>query len=87
MTMFPKPGIVRVKGKDMQALRIACFLKYGGRCDECNVITWLNAPDEHPRKADMAHIRGKRNHGDSIDNVRNLCHFLPRERAHRRKER
>lgn len=74
MTMFPKPGIVRLKGKDSTALRIACFMKYGGICQDCGRRVFLEAREDAPYKADMAHLRGKRNHGDTLDNTILLCH-------------
>lgn len=74
MTAFPKPGIVRLKGKEMDALRIACFLRDGGRCTKCKQRVYLNAPDWHPLKADMAHIRNKRMFGDVLSNVKLMCH-------------
>lgn len=74
MTMFPKPGIVRLKGKDVDALRIACFLRDGGRCTKCGKRVYLHAREDHPLKADMAHIRNKRMFGDTLDNVRLMCH-------------
>jgi len=41
----------------------------------CATITWLNAPEEHPRKADMAHVKSRGAGGqDILSNVRNLCH-------------
>lgn len=74
MSMFPKPGIVRLVGKDLQALRLACFMKYGGVCQDCGRRVLLEAPDEAPYKADMAHRRTKRNNGDTLDNTILLCH-------------
>jgi hypothetical protein len=75
MNSFPKDQVVRVKGKAMEALRIACYLRDGGRCVICATITWLNAPEEHPRKADMAHVKSRGAGGqDILSNVRNLCH-------------
>jgi 5-methylcytosine-specific restriction endonuclease McrA len=73
--MFPKDIPVRLEGKALAALRIACFLRDAGRCVICGVITWLDAPEEHPRKADMAHIKSRGAGGsDTLDNVRNNCH-------------
>ncbi len=72
--MFPKPNIVRLAGKDLQALRIACFLKFGGICQDCGRRVSLDADEAAPYKADMAHLRGKRNNGDTLSNVTLLCH-------------
>lgn len=71
---FPKPGIKRLYGEDLRLLRLACYLKYDGRCVKCGEATMLDAPEWHPLKADMAHIKTKRNNGDTIDNVELWCH-------------
>jgi 5-methylcytosine-specific restriction endonuclease McrA len=59
-----RPG--RLKGKAMTALRIACFERDKGMCQECGRFPgwWWG---------EMAHIRAKRNNGDTLDNVRWLC--------------
>lgn len=72
--MFPKCVPVRLKGKDLAALRIARFLKDAGRCVDCNVILWLNAPQGHPRKMDLAHIVSRGAGGpDTLENTRSKC--------------
>lgn len=75
MPAFPKPGITRVKGKNMEALRVACFLRDRGRCKQCVrrlALTELDANWDLP-VMHLAHIQGKRNHGDILTNVRALC--------------
>ena len=67
----PRPG--RLKGKDLEALRVACYLRDSGMCQECGCETFYMASREHWAAYHMAHIRGKRMHGDSLENVRVLC--------------
>lgn len=72
---FPKPGIKRVRGQKMEALRVACFLRDRGRCKQCVrrlALTGLDANWDLP-VMHLAHIQGKRNHGDLLTNVRALC--------------
>ena len=75
MPQFPKPGIVRLTGKKMEALRVACYLRDEGRCTKCGrrvALTELDAEWNMP-VMHLAHIRNKRNHGDVISNVRVRC--------------
>jgi 5-methylcytosine-specific restriction endonuclease McrA len=67
MIAFPKPQIVRLKGKDMALLRARCFVRDRYTCQECGY-------HGHWYGLDMAHIHGKRNYGDTLENVRTLCH-------------
>ena len=67
----PRPG--RLKGDDLETLRVQRLQYDGWRCVECNVSVSDDLPDWHDRKAHMAHVQGKRMHGDSMDNVRTLC--------------
>ena len=61
-----KTGTVRLVGPDMSKLREQAYLRANGFCEECGIYT--------PWKAgELAHKRTKRNHGDSLDNVRWLC--------------
>jgi 5-methylcytosine-specific restriction endonuclease McrA len=77
-----KLGIVRLYGKDLESLRRDCYMRDGGRCqfvvrdrtgEKCNKSLSLDG-DLYTR-AHMAHIKAKRNGGDSIDNVRLMCYF------------
>ncbi len=63
----PRRGkqIIRLHGAEMTALRDACMERDGGRCVVCG----------SRNKLAMAHIHAKRNGGDTLDNVRMLCHF------------
>lgn len=67
----PRPG--RLKGKELIALRNACFDRDKGICQECRVWTNSDLYHQHPHSAHMAHIKAKRIGGDSLDNVRTLC--------------
>lgn len=66
----PRPG--RLKGDDLDDLRVACYER-DTLCDECDQYTIFNAPHEWSNSFHMAHIQGKRMHGDSLENVRTLC--------------
>lgn len=68
-----KLGTVRLKGKDYEALRVECFERDLGNCRECGTPTLFNSPHEYRNSFHMAHIRTKRNNGDTINNVRTLC--------------
>jgi 5-methylcytosine-specific restriction endonuclease McrA len=66
----PRPG--RLKGEDLEALRLSCFIRDGWKCKECGKGVALR-PHECAWSAHMAHIKAKRIGGDSLDNVRTLC--------------
>lgn len=77
-TRVGKLGIVRLRGEDLEKLRSECFDRDKGRCQ------WATGPDEICGKSliyeagysdsmHMAHRKGKRNHGDTLENVRALC--------------
>lgn len=69
----PRPG--RLAGADMEALRLACWERDKGQCQECGCYTlWRPRWDGDMLAFDMAHIRNKRAHGDHLSNVRVLCH-------------
>lgn len=74
-----KLGIVRLYGDDLQALRRECYVRDNGRCqwEEDGVKCNKHLPFEGmtDRRAHMAHIRNKRNHGDTLENVRILCPY------------
>jgi hypothetical protein len=66
----PRPG--RVRGKKMAELRKAAWERDGGICQGCFMPC---GEDEWH----LAHIRGKRNFGDDISNVRVKhihCHMV-----------
>ena len=72
-----KLGITRLYGKDMEALRLAAYLRSQGFCEMMAVtgvgalarcfapVTWEGF--------ELAHIKAKRNGGDSMDNVLVAC--------------
>lgn len=67
----PRPG--RVKGKELEALRLSCWVRDNGECQKCGHFTIPSAPVESDFAYHMAHKRGKCMHGDSLDNVEVNC--------------
>lgn len=69
-----KLGIVRLYGKDMSNLREQCWDRDEGRCTDCSRPLYREERwDGDPAAFHLAHIRTKRNNGDTLDNVRALC--------------
>lgn len=75
MTMFPKPGIVRLRGKELAKLRRDCFERDGYRCQKCGKRVYGHVSALNPLRAHMAHVRNKRMFGDCLSNVRTLCMY------------
>lgn len=74
MISFPKNGPVRLGGAEMSALRIARFLFDRGRCVKCKRRVYLDAPQGHPLKMDLAHVIGRGAGGpDTLENTRTNC--------------
>lgn len=73
----PRPG--RLQGKDMDALRLACFERDRWRCVVCGRPVSSMLDHEHGFSAHMAHIKGKGMHGDSLSNTRTECGRCHRE--------
>jgi 5-methylcytosine-specific restriction endonuclease McrA len=69
-------GIVRLYGKDLEALRMACFDRAESICQNCGTPTsYLPRFDGDPAAYDMAHIQSRGAGGsDTLENVRCLCH-------------
>lgn len=66
--------IVRLEGADLRKLRMDCWLRDLCSCVDCGVSTlWNKRFDGDPLAYEMAHIRTKRNNGDTLDNVKTLC--------------
>lgn len=66
----PRPG--RKKGADSAELRRQCFERDKGICQVC-------MQPVHPDAWHMAHVRGKRMWGDSLENVKTThphCHLV-----------
>jgi 5-methylcytosine-specific restriction endonuclease McrA len=61
-----KLGTVRLAGEAMRELRWKCFERDRGICQACGTLTV---------GGEMAHIKTKRNNGDTLDNVRWLCRY------------
>lgn len=72
-----KLGIVRLYGKDLEALREACYMRDSGLCEVCR--RWSPFHGDVMERAHMAHRQGKRNNGDTLENTRILC---PTHHAH-----
>lgn len=74
-SLFAHPkGNVRLAGKDLEALRRACLKRDKSKCRECGDAVSDSFPAWHPKKAHMAHRRGRGAGGsDTLDNVRTLC--------------
>jgi hypothetical protein len=67
-----KAGIVRLHGEDMEALWQASWSRSGGMCERCGML--LNRYSKNPMtRAELSHVRTKRNNGDGLDNVQMLC--------------
>lgn len=66
-----KCGIVRLYGRDLEVLRETCFERDHRKCVDCGrpLVLARGFIDS----MEMAHVRTKRNHGDTLDNVRSKC--------------
>ena len=67
----PRPG--RLKGADLEQLRVDCFFRDHWKCRSCGCYVFMSLPQEDNKSAHMAHIKAKRMGGDSLENVRTLC--------------
>jgi hypothetical protein len=67
-----KLGIVRLFGKDMEALRLTAYLRSNGFCEMERDGSRCYEPVSY-EYCELAHIRAKRNNGDSLDNVLISC--------------
>lgn len=68
----PRPG--RLDKKGLETLRLTCFERDGGRCQQCGCfLLYRRRYELDPIAFEMAHLRGKRMWGDSLENVRSLC--------------
>jgi 5-methylcytosine-specific restriction endonuclease McrA len=67
----PRPA--RLKGKEMELLRVDCFLRDEGKCVKCGRRTYMGLPHEYTNSFHMSHIKAKRMGGDSLENVETLC--------------
>ena len=69
-------GIVRLKGKALARLRVDCYTRDKGICQDCGIFTYFYprfAGD--PEAYDMAHIVSRGAGGsDFLSNIRCLCH-------------
>lgn len=70
-----KLGIVRCTGKDLEALRDACWERDEGICQRCGAAVYKQARfDGDPLAYDMAHRRNKLMYGDVLGNIDVNCH-------------
>lgn len=67
---------IRLTGKALDALRLACFERDGGVCYVCGwpILYYKKRFEGDPDAYDMAHIRNKRMWGDHLGNVRSAHH-------------
>jgi len=76
MTMFPKNAAIRIKGKALAQLRLACWVRDRGIFLKCQRPTYFEpryAGD--PEAYDMAHIKSRGAGGsDVISNVATMHH-------------
>lgn len=67
----PRPG--RLDAAGMEAMRLKRFQMDDGRCRNCGERTIFTLPPESDRSMHLAHVRGKRMWGDSIENTQTEC--------------
>lgn len=67
----PRPG--RLVGAELEALRQECLERDGNHCVVCRKRVRPHLPPEHDDSFHLAHRRGKRMWGDSIDQVDTNC--------------
>lgn len=67
--------VPRLTGEALHLLRNDCWNRDRGRCQDCGKVLYYSARfDGDPDAYDMAHRRNKRMYGDTLENVRTLCH-------------
>lgn len=68
-------GTIRLSGRELENLRLACLQRDKGKCRECGARVSDSLPAWHPLKYDMAHIRSRGAGGsDELGNVKTNCH-------------
>lgn len=67
----PRPG--RLQGAEMDALRLAVWIRDKGRCVKCGYRVILDAPQELESSFHLAHRKGKRMWGDSLETTEANC--------------
>jgi 5-methylcytosine-specific restriction endonuclease McrA len=67
----PRPG--RLKGDDMDELRQAVYTRDLGLCQRCGITTIFGAPEEWDNSFHLAHRKGKRMWGDSLETTEINC--------------
>jgi hypothetical protein len=71
MKRVGKLGIVRLTGNDLGELRRQCYDRDKGRCVRC--CRHLRYEAGYWDSMHMAHVKAKRNHGDTLENVQTKC--------------
>lgn len=66
-----KLGIVRLTGRDLELLRQDCYDRDDHCCVTCG--RWVRFERGYEDSMHMAHVRGKRNNGDVLENVKTKC--------------
>ena len=76
MIKVGKLGRVRLTGSDLTKLRLQCWERDKGKCQECGEALYYQPRYiGDPKGYDMAHIRGRGAFGsDVLENVRTMCH-------------
>lgn len=74
----PRPG--RLKGADLERLRLECYVRDRGYCVKCSgrVLYYEERFEGDPEAYHMSHIRNKRMWGDVLSNVETTharCHI------------
>ena len=74
--MFPKNAAIRLKGKELAALRLERFRRDNETCLNCGERVYFTARFAgDPLAYDMAHIKSRGAGGsDTISNVETWCH-------------
>ena len=68
---FPKQNVIRLRGKALTALRMACYERDGRCCVDCGrPLIWESG---FYNSMHMAHIVPKARGGDVIENVQTKC--------------
>ena len=68
-----KPRRGRLKGPNMEALRLKRWNLDKGICRKCGKATILGAHHTHPDSFHLAHTQGKAMHGDYLENTGTEC--------------
>ncbi len=62
-----------MEGVELDELRHQCWMRDKGICQRCKKPTYFGLYQEHDDSFHMAHRRGKRMWGDSLEQVQTEC--------------